>query len=315
MVARNPQQGVPVGPQARTNVTEIARYRHRGEHLRFVLGRTDDDEAAAKALAGGAVVAHGFANFYVITTRQDVAMVRRVNRLKDRPPTQVGSITTTPRHIPSVFDFSQLPAGVSRVDVLALFDELFARGPFGVRGPAADHIPDHLARMDGDIRTAQVIAPGYACMSNDFLARSLAETGTDHLFITSANRSRHLSGAPDEPAHFLASGLQEEFGSDPRFLVLEHADEDMARLAYPRYLPMSTTILAFHRLAGDDAGERRTLVLERHGSLHVDEVRRIVAPLGFDVELGPLAQRRLAMRSYDAFGSTELPSVRAGGLR
>jgi hypothetical protein len=169
--------------------------------------------------------------------------------------------------------------------------------------------------MDGSIRTTQVIAPGYACMSNDFLARSLAETGTDHLYITSANRSHHLSGGPDEPAHFLASGLQEEFGADPRFLVLAHANEDVARLVYPRHLPMSTTVLAFHRLAGDGAGERRTLILERHGSLHVDEVRRIVAPLGFDVELGPLAQRRLAMRSYDTFGSTELLSARAGFLR
>jgi hypothetical protein len=40
------------------------------------------------------------------------------------------------------------------------------------------------------------------------------------------------------------------------------------------------------------------LTIDRHGSLHIDEVRRVAAPLGFDVTLGPTAQRRLRVREY-----------------
>ena len=68
------------------------------------------------------------------------------------------------------------------------------------------------------------------------------------LYITSANRSRHQTGAEDEPAHFTAAGLVSEFGGEERFLVLEHDDEPAARARYPLHSPMSTTILAFHKL-------------------------------------------------------------------
>jgi hypothetical protein len=259
-----------------------------------VLSDPRDVETAATALAAGAVVGHAFANFYVITTRPDAPTVRSVNLMKGRPVDQVGSITTTPLRIPRVYDWSALPDGLRAHEVLGLMDALFGLGPFGFRGPAAPDVPDHLTQPDSGVRTAQVIAPGYACPSNEFLAAALHRAGTDLLYITSANRSRHLSGAADSPAHWRAAGLLAEFGADPRFLVLAHDDEDAARARYPQHAPMSTTILAFHRLAGP-----RTLLLERHGSLPVDVVRSVVAEFGFEVELGPLARTRLLQRSYE----------------
>jgi hypothetical protein len=261
---------------------------------RSVLSDPHDVEIAAAALAAGAVVGHAFGNFYVITTRPDAATVRSVNLLKGRPVDQVGSITTTPLRIPRVYDWTALPPGLRAHEVLGLMDALFGLGPFGFRGPAAPDVPDHLTQLDTGVRTAQVIAPGYACPSNDFLAASLHRAGTDLLYITSANQSRHLSGAADSPAHWRAAGLLADFGGDPRFVLLEHDDEDAARARYPRHDPMSTTILAFHRLAGP-----RTLLVERHGSLPVDVVRSVAAGFGFDVALGPLAQTRLQQRSYE----------------
>ena len=268
---------------------------------RLVVTDPQDVELAARALAAGAVIGHAFGNFYVITTRPDEATVRSVNLLKGRPVGQVGSITTTPLRIPRVYDWSALPAGLSAHDVLGLMDALFELGPFGFRGPAAPDVPDHLTQLDAGVRTAQVIAPGYACPSNRFLAAGLHAAGTDLLYITSANQSRHLSGAPDSPAHWRAAGLRADFGTDPRFQLLEHADEAAARARYPRHAPMSTTILAFHTLAAPaspPSGGRRTLVVERHGSLPVDAVREVVGRFGFDVVLGPLAGRRLLQRSY-----------------
>lgn len=261
-------------------------------------------DAAATGLAAGAVISHGFANFYVITTRPDAETVRGVNLMKGRPADQVGSITTTPVCIPFVYDWSRLPPELAQHDVLGLMDALFGLGPFGFRGPAAAHIPLHLTQLDEAVRTVQVIAPGYACPSNAFLGRAQSACGQDILYITSANRSRHLSGAEDEPAHYRADGLRAEFGHDPRFLVLEHADEALARGTYPLHAPMSTTILAFHKVAGTDRSGRPVLVVERHGSLHVNDVRRVVRPLGFEVALGPHASRRLFERRYPAGKAT-----------
>lgn len=263
---------------------------------RSLLTSAADAEAAARALAQGAVVAHGFANIYALTTRPAAETVRAVNLMKGRPLTQVGSLTTTPSRIPDVWDLGKLPVGLSGDDVHHLLDVLFTLGPFGFRGPAADTVPEHLTDFDR-VRTAQVITPGYACPSNDFLARSLRCARTPYLYITSANRSRHLTGAADEPAHVGASGLRTEFGSEPRFLLLEHGDEQSVRRAYPGFAPMSTSIIALHRLAPGTGG-RRCLVLERHGSLPVEHVRAAVAPLGFDVALGSGAQRRLQQRDY-----------------
>lgn len=58
-----------------------------------------DRAVAARQLAAGGIVAHAFANFYVITTRGDADTVRRVNAVKSRPAGQVGSITGSPEHV------------------------------------------------------------------------------------------------------------------------------------------------------------------------------------------------------------------------
>jgi hypothetical protein len=264
----------------------------------LVLSSAADAEYTARAIAAGAVVGHAFGNFYVITTRPDADVVRTVNMMKGRPPDQVGSLNTTRALIPRLYDWSKLPEGLTRETVTAIMDRLFGMGPFGFRGPAAPHIPDHLAALDGSQRTTQVIAPGYACASNRFLERAMDLLGVEFLYITSANRSRHLTGADDEPAHFTAAGLRAEFGHQPRFVVLEHRDEAAARAAYPLYAPMSTTLLAFHKLGPADANGRPSLIVERHGSLPVDVLRPILAEFGFALELGPKASKRLAMRAY-----------------
>jgi hypothetical protein len=265
---------------------------------RSVLSDRRAVQAAADALAGGGIVAQAFANFYVITTRPDPGTVRRVNLMKGRPPDQVGSITTTPARLPLVYDWSRLPAGLTRKDVCGLMDAVFTLGPFGFRGPAAAHIPHHLTQVDDGVATAQVIAPGYACSSNRFLARSLEAIDDDILYITSANRSRHLTGAEDEPAHYRADGLRAEFGHEPGFVLLEHDDEEAAWRTYPLYAPMSTTILAFHKVAGRDEHGRLNLVVERHGSLPVDQLREVVGRLGFGLVLGANAAHRLLQREY-----------------
>jgi hypothetical protein len=254
---------------------------------------------AAAQLAAGAAVAHGFGNFYAITSRGNADCVRRVNVMKGRPPEQVGSVTVPPARIAEVFDWDALPEGMSRACVDELFDAFFGLGPFGFRGPARAGIVDQLTSMDGDIRTTQVIAPGYACPSNSFLELAVEACDGDLLYVTSANRSRHLTGADDTPAHWRAAPLRDEFGDE--LIMLAHADEDAARDRYPLHLPMSTTIIGFHRL-GAPYGRlgRPAVVLERHGSLHVDDVRHVLDGIGLDLMLGPRARTRLALREYAA---------------
>jgi len=205
-------------------------------------------------------------------------------------------VVTTPLRIPLLFDWAALPEGLSGRAVRSVMDALFELGPFGFRGPAAAHVPDHLVQVDRGVRTTQVIAPGYACMSNRFLSRALDLVGEDLLYVTSANRSRHLTGAPDEPAHWRADGLRTEFGSDPDFVVLAHPDEDAARRRYPLHAPMSTTILAFHKVA--NTGREVQLVVERHGSLPIEALRPVVERLGFGLDIAPTAVRRLELREY-----------------
>jgi hypothetical protein len=251
-----------------------------------------DRRTAALALARGGVLGYGFANFYGVTALPDAASVRAVNLLKGRPADQVGSITTTPSRLADAFDWSQLPVGLSRSHALAVMDAMLALGPFGFRGPAAAELPPHLAQCDGGVLTTQVITPGYACPSNAFVGLALQLVNADFLFITSANRSRNATGAAEEPAHYTASGLLQDFGDFPEFVLLQHRDEMEARSRYPAFAPMSTSILAFHRLATAPSGVP-ALVLERHGSLSVDAVRQVLHPLGLDVALGPRGRTRL----------------------
>ncbi|MFC4020056.1 hypothetical protein ACFOW4_19215 [Micromonospora sp. GCM10011542] len=261
------------------------------------IDRAEDVAAAARALAGGAIVAAAFANFYVIVTRPDAATVRRVNLAKGRPVDQVGSITTAADRIPAMFDWSRISPRLPQARVRALMDTLYDTGPFGFRGPAVDRLAAHLTQLDGGLRTTQVIAPGIACPSNAFFERALAESGSDHLYITSANRSRHLTGAVEEPAHWKAHPLAADFAHVDDLVVLAHSEEAVARAAYPGYLTTSVTLLSFHAPEGE-LEEPPVLTVDRHGSLHVDEVRRAAAPLGLQVRLGATAGQRLRVRAY-----------------
>ncbi|NJP30894.1 hypothetical protein [Micromonospora thermarum] len=263
------------------------------------LDRPGDVAAAARAVAGGAVVAAAFGNFYALVTRPDAATVRRANVVKGRPAQQVGSITAPADGIVALFDWSRLPYRLPAGRVRQLMDALWGAGPFGFRGPAADRLPAHLTSDDRGVRTVQVIAPGARCPSNAFLRRAVAEAGTDHLHVTSANRSRHRPGAGDEPAHWKATGIAADFAHAADLVVLAHPDEAAARAAYPRHLPTSVTVLSFHAPEGDPE-EPPVLLVERHGSLHVDDVRRAAAPLGLQVRLAATAGRRLGVRGYAA---------------
>ncbi|MEV1333999.1 hypothetical protein AB0J20_31000 [Micromonospora costi] len=252
---------------------------------------------AARALAGGAVVVAAFGNFYAIVSRPDAETVRRVNLAKGRPADQVGSVTAVAERIPSMFDWSRISPRLPERRVRQLMDSLYGAGPFGFRGPAAERLPAHLTRYDRGVRTAQVIAPGMGCLSNGFFAHATAEAGVDHLYITSANRSRHLTGADEEPAHWKADAITADFAHLPDLVVLAHRDEAAARAAYPRHLPTSVTLLSFHLPEGEWE-EPPVLIVDRHGSLHVDDVRRAAAPLGLQVRLGAGAGRRLRVRGY-----------------
>lgn len=261
---------------------------------------TDAERVAgvARSLAAGAVVAHAFGNFYAITTRGDADTVRRVNRLKGRPADQVGSVTGPPSTVLRAWDLDRLPDALPAEVALVVVDTLFALGPFGFRGPAATQVPAHLSQVDHGVRTAQVIAPGYRCPSNALLAGACREVGEDLLYITSANRSRQLTGAEDSPAHWRAAGLRADFGEGNGLLIVEHPDEEAARAAYPDHLPMSTTVLGLHRVIRLPGDPRPQLVLERHGSLAATVVRRVLADVGFGLVLGQRATSRLQPRHY-----------------
>src|SRR3954454_7382282 len=96
-----------------------------------------DRRAAAAAAAGGAALFYAFGNFCALAAAPDRETMRRMNRLKGRPLDQVGSVTTTPERVPRVFDWAQLPQGLSRRVVENLMADFRHLGPIGFRGPAA----------------------------------------------------------------------------------------------------------------------------------------------------------------------------------
>jgi hypothetical protein len=261
------------------------------------IDRPGDRDAAVRHLATGAVVAVAFGNFYAVVTDPSADAVRGVNRAKGRPVDQVGSITTGPARIGSVFDFGQVPAALGADRVRTLMDTLLAIGPFGFRGPAATHLPDHLTQLNRGVRTTRLISPGTACPSNAFIDRAVTVLGVDHLAITSANRSRHLTGADEEPAHWRAAAIAADFTHVPDLTILAHPDEAAARAAYPSHRPCSVTVLSFH--SATMHGDRPVLTVDRHGSLALDAVRRAASPLGIDITAAPTAVRPLTVRSYD----------------
>jgi hypothetical protein len=270
---------------------------------RLLVDDPGDAATAAAALGTGAVVGHPFGNVYALTTRPDATTVRSVNLLAGRPPRQVGSVTTTPLRLPVLLDWSRLPGPLAGHHVLGLLDALLGLGPIGFRGPAAAGVPAHLTQLDSGVRTVQVVSPGTACPSNDFLARALRAAGTDLLVVTAAGRSRRLPAAVEEPTHWRATGLRADFGDDPRFLLLEQRDDRDAQARYPAHAPVAPTVLALHTVLPAGAGGRRRLVLERHGSLPAEQVREVVGGFGFDLALGPHARHRLPERDHAAVGA------------
>jgi tRNA A37 threonylcarbamoyladenosine synthetase subunit TsaC/SUA5/YrdC len=256
-----------------------------------------DRRLAAAATANGAALFYGFGNFCALAALPDLDSMRRINTLKGRPLDQAGSVTTDPARAHLVFDWDQLPAALSRETVQALMDDFLALGPFGFRGPAATGVPEHLTVVDHGIRTVQLISPGHRCPSNELVRDILARTGEDLLFITSANTSSTVSKQA-EAAHCEMRAIRDEFGHHPAAILIGHPDEHVARRMYPRHLPCSTSIVAFHH---------EGLALERHGSLGIDDVRAVADRHGLDLAIAPAAHTRLpvrwpgtAVRSYAA---------------
>lgn len=264
------------------------------DHARLVLDRPDDVALAVRALAEGVPVAHGFANFYALTARGDA--VERLNALKGRPGDQTGSLTTATGRELDAFDLSALPPGVTAGLVADVVDAFSALGPFGFRGPAAAHVPSGLTAPDGPVTTTQVIVPGVACPSQRFLAAAAAVVPDGLLAVSSANRSRHVTGAADAPAHWRAAALRAELADAGALVMLEHDDEAVARARFPHHTTVSTSIVSFHR--AERVHGRIHLVLERHGSLAEADVRRVLATLGLGLVTGPHARDRLVPRAY-----------------
>ncbi|MFE0647801.1 L-threonylcarbamoyladenylate synthase [Streptomyces sp. NPDC059534] len=264
----------------------------------LVLGEAEDVRRAAEALDEGAAVAHGFGTSYALTARPDREVVERVNRMKGCPADRVTGVTTVPERVGSLFDWTRLPSELPRRQIEDLVDELLHLGPFGLRGPAAAHIPPHLTAVRQGVETVRVIAPGHSCPSNAFLAEALVRTGTGFLAVTSANRSRHLTGTDDEPAHWRADGVIADFGHEPDVQVLAHDDEAAARRRHPHHTTTATTVLSFHHTPGHGRSGMPALTLERHGSLSADHTRSVAANHGFTLTLAPQAERRLTARAY-----------------
>lgn len=268
---------------------------------RLVLDRPADAHAAAALLAAGTPVAHGFGGIYALTSRGDG--VRRVNALKGRPIDQTGSVTAPTGHVLDAFDLAALPAHVPPSLLRDVVDAFGALGPFGFRGPAAGHVPPDLTAVDGDRTTTQVIVPGDACPSQTFLAAASAAVGGEPLAISSANRSRHVTGGLDAPVHWKVEGLRAELGEED-LVILEHADDTAARDRLPLHTTVSTTILGFHD--AERSHGRVHLVLERHGSLHVTGVVAVLRALGLGLTISPRAVTRLVARTYDTPGPAAL---------
>jgi hypothetical protein len=241
-----------------------------------------DRRLAAIATTNGAALFYGFGNFCALAALPDLASMRRINRLKGRPLDQVGSVTADPARAPAVFDWR----GLDRDRIEAVIADFTLLGPIGFRGPASAIVPEHLTVIDHGIRTAQLIMPGDGCLANDLVGEILDRSGEQLLFITSANRSSSITGQP-EAAHCEMRAIREEFGDHPSAIFIGHQDEHANRRLYPHHLPCSTSILAFHRGG---------LVLERHGSLRIDDAREVAQRHGYELAIAPSARRRVPVR-------------------
>lgn len=92
----------------------------------LLIDQPEDIAKAARALAGGAVIAAAFGNFYVICGDPSAETVRRINMAKGRPVDQVGSITTAAPRISAMFDWSRLSPRLDEQRMRALMSNLYA---------------------------------------------------------------------------------------------------------------------------------------------------------------------------------------------
>jgi hypothetical protein len=230
---------------------------------------------AARAIELGAVVCHPFANVQVLSGRADETIVRYVNRVKGRPVDAVGSALTTRAYLPSLFDWSAVPAILEPTAIVEVIEALLARGPFGFRGPAAHDVPTFMSAQVGLSRSIQVLSPGYACPSNNLIASAL-----DHV------RGRLLVAAPCS----LTGGARRSGAAGTRFLRMAHADVASVQARYARYEQTTPSVLSFDTLVRSDDG-RPALVLEHEGSLAFEDVQAIVGAYGFAVEARERAPR------------------------
>ena len=261
------------------------------------LSVSSDRRAAARATAGGAALFYGFGNFCALAALPDRPSVLRINRLKGRPPAQPGSVTSDPQRMALAFDWSRIPRHFEPELLISMMADFQALGPIGFRGPAAAIVPDHLTVAEGGMRTVQHISAGVRCRSNALMREVLELTGDDLLFVTSANGSSHRSGQL-EAAHYEMEAIRAEFAHRRDVVMIGHGDETANRLTYPRHLPCSTSIVAFHRDVRE--GSRPALVLERHGSLGIEDAREVARRHGYGLVVAPSAHVRVPVRWADA---------------
>jgi len=260
------------------------------------LAHEADIELAAEALLEGYPLASGFGNFYAIFTKADRPAVEQMNIWKGRPASQVGSLSTTPLRVPSLFDFYKLPDTLSEKLILDVMEAFSTKGPIGFRGPAAPDLPAHMTSIIDGRTTAQAIVPGYQCPSNKLISRAIEQLPERYLYVTSANLSSAKSGK-EEPAHWKPAPLIFDFRHIVDLKLIRHASEDFAHATYPDYEEMSTSVLSFHLPVKE--GGRRALRLERHGSLHVDRLREILNRLDLGLVIAPTGEKRLLKRTYE----------------
>ena len=294
-VRRTPAVPPPPGvapPQGAAKVSSRRRRDSGGVTAILSLSVPSDRRAAARATAGGAALFYGFGNFCALAALPDHTSVLRINRLKGRPPAQAGSVTSDPQRMALAFDWSRVPRHFEPELLISMMADFQALGPIGFRGPAAALVPDHLTVSDGGMRTVQHISAGVRCRSNALVREVLELTGEDLLFITSANSSGHRSAA-----HFEMDAIRAEFGHRRDVVMIGHDDETANRLSYPRHLPCSTSIVAFHRDVRE--GDRPALVIERHGSLGIDAAREVADRHGYGLLVAPSAHVRVPVRWPD----------------
>jgi hypothetical protein len=90
------------------------------------------------------------------------------------------------------------------------------------------------------------------------------------------------------------AAIEHEFGHRRDVVMIGHDDETANRLSYNRHLPCSTTIVAFHRDVREDG--RPAVVLERHGSLGIEDARAVADRHGYGLQVAPSARVRVPVR-------------------